>query len=539
MLACRRNSDEFNAALSTTTTSEEDNRSAEYEAKVKQMMRQLEYYFCNNNLDSDKFMQKALRSCGGYLEVGVLATFARVTMIARGEDKEKLIIKAASMSDFLGLHYEGGRVFLARVKPYTAREAGIRSQLKARGATNLTVPPRKGRIGEEHGAVCKYYCAGYCGRGRGCPLSHDMEYARAVEDQWLQPENQFGARMLRELVERLKLPRKMARPARPVVSDYKEKVSPQKFEYFAVLDLEGRDEIIEFPVLVFHVGSMREVGRFHRWVRPVELFKSRKLNPESQAIPFPQVLKEFESWMARDMKISLNNPESSIAFVTCGNWDIKSQVPKQCAIARIPVPQWISRWINIKDVFNNFYRSSRKVTGMRGMLRRLEMLGEDGSVEGVHHLGMDDVENISRVLLRMLEDGAIFNFTAHMTKKAKSSKEAFLISDIPGIRDDENRQEWDSEDEEEEEDDPRHEYFDPDRYIDRSTIPASNDELSDELDRLRGVTRRNAPPPRPRTRKERKAVKRKVKELSKKKLDDDIEVCSVPPERHFWLNGLT
>eukprot|EP00181_Compsopogon_caeruleus_P002922 CAMPEP_0184687374 /NCGR_PEP_ID=MMETSP0312-20130426/26091_1 /TAXON_ID=31354 /ORGANISM="Compsopogon coeruleus, Strain SAG 36.94" /LENGTH=596 /DNA_ID=CAMNT_0027143423 /DNA_START=390 /DNA_END=2180 /DNA_ORIENTATION=- len=468
------------------------------EDQIKQLMRQLEYYFSNNNLDTDKFMNRSLLACGGYMEVDVLANFARVMMIARGEDPNPLLIEAAARSDFLELFYDSGRIFIGRLKPYTAREAGIRSQLKARGAKNLTVPPRKGRIGEEAGAPCKYFCAGYCDRGRSCPLSHDMEYARAVEMQWLEPANQFGSRMLQELVHRKKLPANMARPARFVATDYVANVKEQMFEYFAVLDLEGRDEIIEFPVLIFHVPTMREVGRFHRWIRPVELFKNRELNPESEAIPFLRAMEEFQDWMLHTMHVDVSSKDKPVAFVTCGDWDLRVQIPKQCSISRGRVPKYLRRWINIKIAFNNFYRSSRPVTGMRGMLRKLNML-KDGEVEGTHHLGMDDVENISRVLVRMLEDGAMLRFTGKSgSSQSVGKKNAFFYgnignanleaeedgyrnprSSIEGLTYQDSDADNSREDERVREGTP---IFDPDRYIDpKSRKKRPEKELEDSL----------------------------------------------------------
>lgn len=42
------------------------------------------------------------------------------------------------------------------------------------------------------------------------------------------------------------------------------KFSAQEFDYFLVLDLEGKIEILEFPVLLFDVKAMDVVDVFHR-----------------------------------------------------------------------------------------------------------------------------------------------------------------------------------------------------------------------------------------------------------------------------------
>ncbi|KAL1202461.1 putative exonuclease domain-containing protein [Cardamine amara subsp. amara] len=56
------------------------------------------------------------------------------------------------------------------------------------------------------------------------------------------------------------------------------------------------------------------------------------------AIPFKQVVEEFEAWLAKhclwakDTDGALND---AAAFVTCGNWDIKTKIPEQCVVSNI------------------------------------------------------------------------------------------------------------------------------------------------------------------------------------------------------------
>jgi len=45
-----------------------------------------------------------------------------------------------------------------------------------------------------------------------------------------------------------------------------ENLKQQEFEYFLVLDLEGKVEILEFPVLLFDAKTMDVVDLFHRSV---------------------------------------------------------------------------------------------------------------------------------------------------------------------------------------------------------------------------------------------------------------------------------
>ncbi|KZV42000.1 hypothetical protein F511_14314 [Dorcoceras hygrometricum] len=57
-------------------------------------------------------------------------------------------------------------------------------------------------------------------------------------------------------------------------SDLK-KFRGQEFDYFLVLDLEGKVEILEFPVLLFDVEKMDVLDVFHRFVRPTKMSGQR------------------------------------------------------------------------------------------------------------------------------------------------------------------------------------------------------------------------------------------------------------------------
>ncbi|KAM0029104.1 putative ribonuclease H-like superfamily, exonuclease, RNase T/DNA polymerase III [Helianthus debilis subsp. tardiflorus] len=202
--------------------------------------------------------------------------------------------------------------------------------------------------------------------------------------------------------------------------EYKNRHS-EDLDYFLVLDLEGKVEILEFPVLMIDATSMDVVAFFHRFVRPTEMSEERinqyiegkygKLGVDrvwhDTAIPFDEVITQFEEWM---QKHSLCNkePDSPLrraAFVTCGNWDIKTKIPQQCKVAKMKLPSYFMEWINLKDVYLNFYK--RRAAGMRTMMNELKI-----PLLGSHHLGIDDTKNIARLLQRMLMDGAELKITA-------------------------------------------------------------------------------------------------------------------------------
>lgn len=93
---------------------------------------------------------------------------------------------------------------------------------------------------------------------------------------------------------------------------------------------ETQDEIIELPCLLIDTWHAREVARFHRFVRPVSWDKFLQGQPESRknemsnAVPFTKALADLEQFLKEQGALD------SILMVTCGDWDLKTIVPKQC-----------------------------------------------------------------------------------------------------------------------------------------------------------------------------------------------------------------
>ena len=57
----------------------------------------------------------------------------------------------------------------------------------------------------------------------------------------------------------------------PVNAKAADKVKPQKLDYFLVLDLEGKVEILEFPVVMIDAHSMEFIDSFHRYFLTVNI----------------------------------------------------------------------------------------------------------------------------------------------------------------------------------------------------------------------------------------------------------------------------
>ncbi|EEF39109.1 uncharacterized exonuclease domain-containing protein At3g15140 [Ricinus communis] len=205
-------------------------------------------------------------------------------------------------------------------------------------------------------------------------------------------------------------------------ADFKRK-RPQDFEFFLVFDLEGKVEILEFPVLIIDAKTMAFVDLFHRFVRPSAMSEQRineyienkygKFGVDrvwhDTALPFNEVIQEFEAWLTHHhlWEKKHGGHLNRAAFVTCGNWDVKTQIPRQCTVSKIKLPRYFMEWINLKDVYQNFYNPKQEARGMRTMMQQLKI-----PMLGSHHLGIDDTKNVARILQRMLADGAVIPITA-------------------------------------------------------------------------------------------------------------------------------
>ncbi|CCM05154.1 uncharacterized protein FIBRA_07363 [Fibroporia radiculosa] len=191
--------------------------------------------------------------------------------------------------------------------------------------------------------------------------------------------------------------------------------------YLLILDFEatcgdavnGQNEIIEFPTLVYSLERDRVEATFHEYVRPVVHPTLTPFCTELTGITqdvvgcadtFPTVWKRFQGFM--DDTEGLSDPGAFI-FLTCGNWDLQSMLPRQLILSKcesaldesdnLTAP--FNRFINIKHSFRKLYRLRRQ-QGMQAMLKDLKL-----TLEGRHHSGIDDCKNILRIVQRMRADG--------------------------------------------------------------------------------------------------------------------------------------
>ena len=224
--------------------------------------------------------------------------------------------------------------------------------------------------------VCGYHQAGWCNYGSRCKLQHNAEYALALRDQWLTP-NESTNMALMEAAERMAgadavaaaelFPRVLARP---VVLDEAHASSTDTgggASYFVVLDLEGKDEMTEFPALLFDVAAGHEIGRFQRavlphaaaggeWTWPDHRNQSRLCGCPSRrfygseggwpAGSFVSVVNEFQGWLCT--VLGREDPQTDledVVVVTCGHFDCK-HIHRHCdKVLLSPNEQFLAaRW---------------------------------------------------------------------------------------------------------------------------------------------------------------------------------------------------
>ena len=169
-------------------------------------------------------------------------------------------------------------------------------------------------------------------------------------------------------------------------------------------------EIIEFPCLKIETQNFTVTSQFHSYVRPLvhpnlsefctELTGILQETVDNQP-DLPTVLDNFKTWLQADQKEELAN----FAIVTCGDWDLKTCLPKQCEAYGLEIPFWAKRWINLKI--------SHQIVHNGKFPRHLNQILTDNGLtfEGRPHSGIDDTKNIARAIQAIASKGHIFNYT--------------------------------------------------------------------------------------------------------------------------------
>ncbi|CAL4105430.1 unnamed protein product [Meganyctiphanes norvegica] len=197
------------------------------------------------------------------------------------------------------------------------------------------------------------------------------------------------------------------------------KMQEQFFDYFLVLDFEATceenkqmdpQEIIEWSVFKVNAKTYTVDGTFHEFIKP-------RHNPEltqfcktlttitqemvNAGVSFPTALQNFETWMENDVGL-----DKRFVIVTCGDWDLKTMLPKQCRNEKMQLPEYCKSWLNIKKAYGEF-------AGITGFIKEnsVMMSGLGLTHEGIEHRATDDCMNISNILRTLAERGYVFAVT--------------------------------------------------------------------------------------------------------------------------------
>ena len=194
----------------------------------------------------------------------------------------------------------------------------------------------------------------------------------------------------------------------------------QNYDFFLVLDFEANGaedrsipmEIIEFPVLKVNSKTFEIESIFHQYVQPMNAVTkfatditgiTREMTTNQPDIK--ATLELFHTWMQNE---NLLSEEVSFIFVTCGDWDLKTQLPEETKRRSIPLPHYLKSWINIKKAFPATLGTKGK-TSMMGMLFKLNI-----THTGKHQSGIDDVKNIAKILARLASEGHVYQKTGEV-----------------------------------------------------------------------------------------------------------------------------
>ncbi|XP_068738816.1 3'-5' exoribonuclease 1-like [Montipora capricornis] len=199
----------------------------------------------------------------------------------------------------------------------------------------------------------------------------------------------------------------------------------KQVHFYCVIDFQGTceeenpkdyiHEIIEFPVVLVDANTLEVVSEFHEFCKPqlkptLSQF-CQDLTGVTQEIvdkadSFPIVLSKFEQWLA-DHELGT---KYTFGVVTDGPWDMSRFFLIQCNLCLIPVPKYARKWINLRKLYRNFYKTQGGT--LQDMVNNLGM-----TFEGRPHSGMDDARNIARILQQMVQDGCEITFNEHLERK--------------------------------------------------------------------------------------------------------------------------
>lgn len=200
------------------------------------------------------------------------------------------------------------------------------------------------------------------------------------------------------------------------------------YTHLGIIDFEANclehkiiepQEIIEFPIIVYDlVNRYIDYDKtFHYYCKintPITDFCTQLTGITQKKVDngfyFGDVMQKLDKWMLSNNWIYEDDDKTcTILFVTHGDWDLQTALPKQCKYSSIDIPFYLKSWCNLKTIYKNLY--NKKGKGMDRMLKDLNM-----QLLGRHHSGIDDAKNIARIAQKLHQNGASFNVTSSLYK---------------------------------------------------------------------------------------------------------------------------
>jgi 3'-5' exoribonuclease 1 len=177
----------------------------------------------------------------------------------------------------------------------------------------------------------------------------------------------------------------------------------QKYDYFLVIDLEAtccdlksihrnEMEIIEIGAVMVNAKSLEIVSEFQTFIKPVRhpiltnfctALTSITQDLVDTAPSFKEAIASLQSWLSN---------YHNVVFCSWGDYDRK-QFILDASYHRIELPYPIpTRHLNLKQLFTDNQALNKKF----GMKTALELARIE--LTGTHHRGIDDAQNIAKLL---------------------------------------------------------------------------------------------------------------------------------------------
>eukprot|EP00668_Euglena_longa_P020081 GGOE01024979.1.p1 GENE.GGOE01024979.1~~GGOE01024979.1.p1 ORF type:complete len:387 (-),score=33.57 GGOE01024979.1:113-1273(-) len=258
----------------------------------------------------------------------------------------------------------------------------------------LCKPPAMDHVKINRGRPCCDYITGFCWNGDRCIRSHEPGEGQRLESEWLDaPIADIEAGL-------------------PILS--------QPHPLYFVMAVQSKanqndanHEILELAISATRSSDCTVVGKFHRWVAPMKLWKRLKKghrNFQCTAKPWEAVLEDLRWWIRkteRECGCTVNDH----MFVSIGNWTIRRTIFTQNRRSKVVGPEYWHRWINLPVIFDKLYEPPQPFEKRRGCVGlMLAALGLPRTCND--RFCMDEVDNATKCMVRMMQQGAVMEHTS-------------------------------------------------------------------------------------------------------------------------------